>query len=327
MVSNFWTGMCRASASARSASTRGEPASEVNHHRIFIKGMLYDDPHWMSMMDRTGYRQRIRLLQDANLNFIRMVTHQSSPDMYDLCDEMGMMIWQEMPLQHVYSMSEPISKDILHVVRETTTQCRPHASIVGWSTWNEDFGLMGSLPEQSAATIRQLDASRPMGSSGHGGVGGGHVYPTHGWSGTTGQRTFFWTGLGVGFMSETGAYGLSSLDEIKEDARRQICFPSTPRNTIGTRSTPFVGSRAPCSWMRRPLPIGRSPKCSEYMLSKIAASERWLAQFMKFMFEHIRAQRFAPSTAAIHCRFDDALPSAYLGVVNFNGRPGKRTTP
>ena len=41
-----------------------------------------------------------------------------------------------------------------------------------------------------------------------------------------------------------------------------------------------------------------------YMLGKIEPSERWLMQFMKFMYENFRAQRFDPTTAAIHCRFD-----------------------
>ena len=109
----------------------------VNHHRTFLKGMLNDDVHWMSLMDRTGYRQRVELQRRANLNLVRMVGHQSSPDMYDLCDELGMMIWQEMPLQWQYSSAPPVRDDIVRVVTETVTQCRGHASVIGWSAWNE----------------------------------------------------------------------------------------------------------------------------------------------------------------------------------------------
>ena len=79
----------------------------VNHHRIFLKGILNDDIHWRSLMDRRGYAQRIKMQKEANINIIRMIAHQSGDDMYDLCDEMGMMIWQEMPLQWEYSRSEP----------------------------------------------------------------------------------------------------------------------------------------------------------------------------------------------------------------------------
>ena len=59
------------------------------------------------------------------------------------------------------------------------------------------------------------------------------------------------------------------------------------------------------------------------MLQKQPASERWLVQFMKYMYENFRGLRFEPTTAAIHCRFDDPLPTAFLGVVNFTGRPRK----
>ena len=61
----------------------------------------------------------------------------------------------------------------------------------------------------------------------------------------------------------------------------------------------------------------------DYTLSKIDESERWLVQFMKSTYENFRAQRFNKSSGIIHCRFDDAFPTAFLGVVNFNGRPRK----
>ena len=76
-------------------------------------------------MDRRGYAQRIQMQKDANINIIRMIAHQSSPEMYELCDEMGMMIWQEMPLQWGYSRTEAIHQDILDVVRQTIEQTRP----------------------------------------------------------------------------------------------------------------------------------------------------------------------------------------------------------
>ena len=88
-------------------------------------------------MDRSGYAQRLKMQKDAGANFIRLTTHQSSPEMYDLCNEMGMMIWQEMPLQWAYSTSEPIHRDILQIARETMVQTRPHPSVIGYSAWNE----------------------------------------------------------------------------------------------------------------------------------------------------------------------------------------------
>lgn len=298
---------------------REEKCIYVNHHRIFIKGMLNDDIHWMSMMDRTGYRQRIQLQKDANLNLIRMTTHQSSPDMYDLCDEMGMMIWQEMPLQWGYSATEPVRNDIINIVKDTVRQCRPHASVIGWSAWNE--AGQPEFTERVTETITNLDGSRPMTRASGLGDFDIHIYPNI-MPAQLARRSFFWSGIHVGFVSEVGAYGLSSLDEIKKIAGKNL-FPFDSADYFWETFNSYRYHDGPVFWDAPSAADWPTEKIKEYTLSKINPSERWLMQFMKFMYENFRAQRFDPTTAAIHCRFDDALPTAFLGVVNFNGQPRK----
>ena len=288
----------------------------VNHHRVFIKGMLNDDVHWMSLMDRTGHRQRIELQRRANLNLIRMVGHQSSPDMYDLCDELGMMIWQEMPLQWQYSTTAPIRDDILRVVTETVTQCRPHASVVGWSAWNE--GGQGEFSDRLVALMRSLDPTRPLTRASGGGDFDVHIYPNL--SSNLPRRSFFWSGIKLGFVSEVGAYGLPSVREMREVLGREL-FPFDSAEYFWETFNSYryvdgpVFSDAPTAadWP--------TAEIRGYVLSHAERSERWLSQFMKFMYEDFRAQRFEPTTAAVHCRFDDPLPTAFLGVVSFNGTP------
>ena len=280
--------------------------------------MLNDDVHWMSLMDRTGYRQRIQMQKDANLNIIRMVTHQSSPEMYDLCNEMGMMVWQEMPLQWAYSASEPVRRDIQNVVRETMVQCRPHPCVVGYSAWNE--GGQGEFSERLVAQMRSLDATRPISRACGGGDWDIHIYPNL--ASNLSRWTPLWSGIQVGFVSEVGAYGLPSLDEMHAILGPDL-FPFDSAeyywetfNSYRFNDGPvFLDAPAAADWP--------TEKIRQYVLQKQPASERWLVQFMKFMYENFRALRFAPTTAAIHCRFDDPFPTAFLGVVNFTGRPRK----
>ncbi|MHB1461937.1 MAG: sugar-binding domain-containing protein [Armatimonadota bacterium] len=298
---------------------REEKCIYVNHHRIFIKGMLNDDIHWMSMMDRTGYRQRIQLQKDANLNLIRMVGHQSSPDMYELCDEMGMMIWQEMPLQWGYSTTEPIRDDIMEIVSDTVKQCRPYASVIGWSAWNE--GGQPGFSERITQSIVQLDGSRPMTNASGYGDFDIHIYPNIIPS-QMARRSFFWSGISVGFVSEVGAYGLSSLSEMQDIVGKEL-FPFASADYYWETFNSYRYNDGPVFWDSPSSGDWSTEKIRKYVMDKIAPSERWLQQFMKFMYEHFRAMRFSPTTAAIHCRFDDPLPTAFLGVVNFNGKPRK----
>ncbi len=288
----------------------------VNRHRIFLKGMLNDDVHWMSLMDRTGYRQRIRMQKDANLNVIRVVTHQSSPEMYDLCNEMGMMVWQEMPLQWSYSASAPVRKDILDIVRETVVQCRPHPCVVGYSAWNE--GGQGEFSEKLVSLMKSLDSSCPISRACGGGDWDIHIYPNL--AGNLSRITPLWSGVKVRFVSEVGAYGLPSIDEMHAILGPDL-FPfdsaeyywETFHSYRYNDGPVFLDAPAAADWP--------TEKVRRYVIEKRDASERWLRQFMKFMYENFRGQRFDPTTAAIHCRFDDPFPSAFLGIVNFTGRP------
>ena len=289
----------------------------VNHHRVFLKGILNDDIHWRSLMDRRGYFQRINMQKAANINIIRMIAHQSQEDMYDLCDQLGMMIWQEMPLQWQYSRSQPIRDEILDVVHDTLVETRSHASIVGWSAWNE--GGQPEFSDRITALIRALDGTRPLTrASGHGEFDV-HIYPNM----TDGleRRTSLWTGLKLNFVSETGSYGLSSEEDVRamagDDYFRFDSVDPIWDNFDSYRwvdDPVFPDAPKPAAWP--------GDKIRQYFLQKIKPSQRFYAQYHKFQYENARAQRFDPTTALIHCRFDDAYPLAYSGApVNFDGRP------
>jgi beta-mannosidase len=289
----------------------------VNHHRIFLKGVLNDDIHWRSLMDRRGYAQRVKMQKDANINIIRMIAHQSGDEMYDLCDEMGMMIWQEMPLQWEYSRSNQIREEILGIVHDTLIETRPHASIVGWSAWNE--GGQPDFSDRITALIRALDGTRPLTrASGHGEFDV-HIYPNM--TDSLQRRTSLWTGLRLNFVSETGSYGLSSEQAIRDMAGDNY-FQFDSVDPIWDNFDSYRWSDDPV-FPDAPKPAAwPTEKIRQYVLAKIKPSERFYAQYHKFQYENARAQRFDPTTALIHCRFDDAYPLAYSGApVNFNGSP------
>lgn len=289
----------------------------VNHHRIFLKGILNDDIHWRSLMDRRGYAQRVKMQKDADINIIRMIAHQSGDEMYDLCDEMGMMIWQEMPLQWEYSRSNQIREEILGIVHDTLIQTRSHASIVGWSAWNE--GGQPDFSDRITALIRALDGTRPLTrASGHGEFDV-HIYPNM--TDSLERRTSLWTGLKLNFVSETGSYGLSSEKAIRDMAGDDY-FHFDSVDPIWDNFDSYRWSDDPV-FPDAPKPAAwPTEKIQRYVLAKIKPSERFYAQYHKFQYENARAQRFDPTTALIHCRFDDAFPLAYSGApVNFNGSP------
>ncbi|MHB8969786.1 MAG: sugar-binding domain-containing protein [Pirellulaceae bacterium] len=290
----------------------------INHHRIFLKGFLNDDVHWMSLVDRSGYAQRLRVQKDAGVNVIRLTTHQSSPEMYDLCNEMGIMIWQELPLQWGYSSSEPVRRDILQVARETMVQTRPHPCVIGYSAWNE--GGQADFTGKVVALMQELDSTRPLSRAGGGGDWDVHFYNDMSASRT--RLTPLWTGLTFGFISEIGSYGLPSEEDM-----HSILGPDLFRfDSAEYYWESFCQYRQVCGpdyLDTPPAPDWPTEKIREYVRAKQPATERYLALYIKSAFENFRGQRFAPTTALIHCRFDDPVPSSQLGIVSFNGHPRK----
>ncbi len=165
-----------------------------------------------SLMDRRGYAQRIKMQKDGNINIIRMVGHQSSPEMYELVrpdghdDLAGNAAAMGIFAHRAHSSGH--SEDVL---RETIEQTRSHAAVVGWSAWNE--GGQPEFSDQITALIRDLDGTRPMTrASGHGEFDI-HIYPNM--DDGLQRRTALWTGYPLNFASETGSYGLSSEEAVK----------------------------------------------------------------------------------------------------------------
>ena len=114
---------------------------------------------------------------------------------------------------------------------------------------------------------------------------------------------------------------MASLDNLKEMAGENYLQFDSAESLWGNLSTfrrqdspLFLDIPAAVEWPRE--------RTRAYILSKMKPSARYITQYSKSFFENSRAQRFAPSTAAIDCRFDDAYPLGYSGAaVTFTGHP------
>ncbi len=89
----------------REISTEKDPATGgrkfyVNGQKIFIRGGNYIVSDWMLQLTPERYRTEIRFLADMNLNMLRLWggSVPGRPEFYDMCDEYGMLVFQDLPI-------------------------------------------------------------------------------------------------------------------------------------------------------------------------------------------------------------------------------------
>ena len=126
---------------------------EVNGVRVFAKGSNWVNTEiFPALMTESRYRELITLVKDANMNILRMwgggfINHDV---FYDICDEMGIMIWQEFMLS---CNLHPDDDKYLSVLKSEATyivkNLRTHPAIVLWCGGNELFNSWSGLTDQS----------------------------------------------------------------------------------------------------------------------------------------------------------------------------------
>src|SRR5207248_1867563 len=72
----------------------------LNGHRLFLKGNNYAPGDTrIATMTRERYLHDLTMARDANMNFMRIHAHVEKPELYDVADELGILLWQDFPLQ------------------------------------------------------------------------------------------------------------------------------------------------------------------------------------------------------------------------------------
>ena len=153
----------------------------VNERPIFIKGANWiPDDAFVHRVDRARYEERILQAASANINLLRVWGGgiYESDDFYDVCDERGMLTWQDFLFAcAAYSEDEPMRSEVEAEVRDNVVRLLPHPSLVIWNGSNEniwghqEWGWANRLGDRSwglgyyldllPRLLAELDPTRP----------------------------------------------------------------------------------------------------------------------------------------------------------------------
>lgn len=133
---------------------------KINGRKIFAKGSNFVNAQiFPAEMNEEHYEKLLSMVKDANMNILRIwgggfINKES---FYDLCDKLGIMVWQEFPLA---CNEYPDDDGYLAVLEKEATaivkRLRSHPSVVLWCGGNELFNSWSKMTEQHHA-LRLLD--------------------------------------------------------------------------------------------------------------------------------------------------------------------------
>ncbi|HTV21190.1 MAG TPA: hypothetical protein VMG12_21035 [Polyangiaceae bacterium] len=202
---------------------------EVNGVRLWAVGANWIPDHsFPSVIDRARLEAQARRALDMNMNMLRVWGGgvYESDEFYDVCDELGLLVWQDFPFACSYVPDDAPEQAVLRVEASANiVRLRNRASLALWCGNNENLTMWlskwekprpqptryygerlydGTLPELVAALdpSRQYIASSPIGGdhANDGNIGDQHYWDV--WHGR-GDWKFYKDSTGR-FASEFG---------------------------------------------------------------------------------------------------------------------------
>ena len=134
---------------------------KLNGERLLLRGTHRHEDHTgvAAAMTTEMMEAEMRLMKTMGVNFIRLGHYQQSRRILELCDELGILVWEEIPWCRGGLGGEAYRDQARAMLRAMIDQHRNHPSIILWGLGNEndwpgDFAIF----EQEAirAFMREL---------------------------------------------------------------------------------------------------------------------------------------------------------------------------
>lgn len=295
----------------------------INDRRLFIKGSNYIGSPWLGTMTRSKYRRDFELVEAMNANAIRVHGHVAGRALYQVADEMGLMIWQDVPLQWGYDDSVAFADNAVRQTREMMDQFGNSPAIIVWGghnepPWNSPWmekrfpdwnkNLNQSLTKRVGDTLAE-DTSRIV-----------HRFSAveeHYWAGWYfGTLRDLLGPAKTGIITEFGAQALPRLSTLKTIVPPHLIWPkSTAADDPGWTLWKYHNFQPFQTFKFANIPRGKN------IQEMIENTQGYQAELVATAAESYRRQRYQPVTALFHFMFVETWPSINWGVVDYLRKP------
>ncbi len=137
---------------------------KLNGVALKLRGVAFHatDPLHGKVISEALNLKDMKMLKEANVNYIRTAHYPREPRFYDLCDSLGFYLINEVPFGwgDAY-LTDSTYQDILLTRGQATVQRdKNHASVLIWSIGNEN--PLTPITEVTGQFVQKLDPSRPI---------------------------------------------------------------------------------------------------------------------------------------------------------------------
>jgi len=145
---------------------------ELNGARLLLRGTHRHEDHAgvAAAMTEEMIRTEMKMMKEMGVNFIRLGHYQQSRIVLNLCDSLGILVWEEIPWCRGGLGGEKYRQQAKNMLTNMIAQHRNHPSVIIWGLGNEN-DWPGDFPEFDNDKIRafmtelnnlshQLDPSR-----------------------------------------------------------------------------------------------------------------------------------------------------------------------
>ncbi len=310
----------------------------LNGRRFLIKGNNYPPTDArIATTTHEAARRDLELARNCHMNLLRVHAHVGHPALYDAADELGILLWQDFPLQWTYrrSVARVAPRQVVEMLRllgnhpsvavwcmhnepifitdtadeRIITGLRVYFSVFVWS-WNRDV-----LDQRLVRIARRCDPSRPA-------ISNSGEYAVPFWH--KGNDTHFYFGWYI-------IYGrLQGFDTVIRHVPRNVRFVTE----FGAQSFPnkesclkFMSERLQeINWKQLQRRHSFQPNVMRHWYTwrdnrsldaLIEQTQRYQSELNRYYIDRLRLRKYRPTGGIVPFMFVDSNPAVQWSIIDY----------
>ena len=115
----------------------------LNGRRVLLRGTHRHEEHAGvgAAMSNELHRKDMEMIKEMGANFVRLAHYPQDPEIYKACDELGLLVWDELPWCRGGVGEAVWQTNTKNMLKEMIHQNYNHPSVIIWSLGNEMYWL------------------------------------------------------------------------------------------------------------------------------------------------------------------------------------------